>query len=504
MTCALLAIARDEDRFLDEWIQYHLYMGFDHIHLIDNNDKDTPINYSHPKVTIYRMHDVALGKNFCHTQCACYNKILDIINNQYDYCAICDIDEFFCFKKHKNVHSFIKTYLIEKEYNCAEIAWEVYDDNDLIYHINKPVRQLYTRIQTKMPFKWVANECSWGKSIFKLCNGIKTTPHWPEPHSMKSLGGFKTIHISKDTAVCNHYRTKCLEDYLLHKCKQCNAINAPFTKGNIIKSYFDFNDVTIDKLLYALKVCSEHNIKLSDYDKYFILSKFNELKLLTVVIRTHNRLSKLKQAICQLNNQTCVPEILVLDDNSQDKTRNWLSKYKNINYVSFNKNLGPGEILMRGRYMITTPYYIIMDDDDIWKHNDVVWNFYNCFIEKPDYDIYDTGGYLHVDFFVKTDLLLKCPMLPAWSRDDWYFDWIKRHGCVVENMTNNSFYCWNLSDENDHASNINNTIIGSAMKMFYNGDDKEKILNEINCKYHLGNLRERKVFDQIRKYFEDK
>ena len=38
LTTALCAIARHEEDYLAEWIDYHLALGFDHIFIYDNDD----------------------------------------------------------------------------------------------------------------------------------------------------------------------------------------------------------------------------------------------------------------------------------------------------------------------------------------------------------------------------------------------------------------------------------------------------------------------------------
>ena len=276
MTCVLLALARDEGRFMDEWINYHLSIGFDHIHICDNNDKNNSIKINNSRVTVHDFTWVDFksnGYNWPKLQTQIYNKILDDLYKTSDYCAICDLDEFFDFKG-LNVKEFINKFILEKEYTVAEIAWEVYTDNNLIYTPNIPVQEAYTEICEKMPFNWCKNECSWGKSIFKLNKGIKTTPHWPEPPSMIN---FKSHHVDKTIACVKHYRTKSLEDYLTHKVKNQNFAFAPAAGGNIIMAYFSFNEVTLDKLIFILDYFKTNDIKFTHNDKEFIKDSFNKL-----------------------------------------------------------------------------------------------------------------------------------------------------------------------------------------------------------------------------------
>ena len=38
-TSAIICVAKDEDHYIDEWIEYHLKLGFDAIYIIQNQWK---------------------------------------------------------------------------------------------------------------------------------------------------------------------------------------------------------------------------------------------------------------------------------------------------------------------------------------------------------------------------------------------------------------------------------------------------------------------------------
>ncbi len=502
MNCVLLAVARDEDSFIQEWIDYNLNLGFDHIYICDNNDIDKPLIINNDKVTILNYRGIDFSKNdyYGHDsiQKVIYNETLSKIDTQYDYCGVCDIDEFFDFNG-LNLQEFIQKYFIEEGYTCTEIPWVIYTDNGLIHKIDKPVQELYTQICDKMPFNWGKNECSWGKSIFKLNKGITMYgPHWPNEDSMSI---FKTKHFLREEAHVKHYRTKCLEDYLNHKVKYQNFHVAPATKGgNIIKAYFDFNDVTFEKILYALKFFKENNYQIKKIDREFILKQFDIIKPITIVIRTHNRLNDLNKCIQSLYTQTYTPNILILDDDSKDDTFRYVSNLKNVSYVKVNKNLGPGGILKHGRHMIQTPYYIILDDDDTYKDNTFIEYMYNMFIDYPDYDMYSSKCDLHVSSVVKTQKLLECPMLSAWCKDDWYFDWLKNNCICCPKLIENNFYNYNYLDENGKCHLIDEKFISFVTHNFYNEKKYDEILDYIDSMYHKCNERDRKVFDEVKEY----
>ena len=48
----ICAIALHEERYIDEWIQYHLALGFSHIYLYDNSNDHILKNKNSDKITI--------------------------------------------------------------------------------------------------------------------------------------------------------------------------------------------------------------------------------------------------------------------------------------------------------------------------------------------------------------------------------------------------------------------------------------------------------------------
>ena len=115
---ALVCIAKNEDKYIDEWIQYHLKLGFNAIHIYQNDWKHTN---PHPKAT---YHDIP-GNN---KQEEAYNQFLKAHHQQYRWAAFLDIDEYLVLKQHKNIHDFIKEYSL---YPAIGINWVLYGDNGM-------------------------------------------------------------------------------------------------------------------------------------------------------------------------------------------------------------------------------------------------------------------------------------------------------------------------------------------------------------------------------------
>ena len=174
-----------------------------------------------------------------------------------------------------NLEQFIQKFLSDK-YDCVTLPWVNYSDNDIVYHIDKPIQELYTKPSTKISHKdWDNTIHHCGKSIFQCRVGVQSNAHNPEPWYE-----FNILTLTREDGFVRHYRTKCLEDYLEHKVKCQNFSNVSICKSNIIDFYFQINDYTKDKVLYINKWVRKNNFMLSDVDVATIYT-LNKLFLIT-------------------------------------------------------------------------------------------------------------------------------------------------------------------------------------------------------------------------------
>ena len=88
---------------------------------------------------------------------------------------------------------------------------------------------------------------------------------------------------------------------------------------------------------------------------------------ISVVIPTFNRLSVLARALDSVINQTIKPhEIIVVDDGSNDQTRNWIrNKFPEISYF-YQKNMGVSTARNTGIDMAKGDWIAFLDSDDEW------------------------------------------------------------------------------------------------------------------------------------------
>jgi len=116
MKVSLVCIAKNEDHYIDEWVNYHLKLGFDKIFIYEN---DWESNLTNDKVVKIPVK----GKK---QQIPIYNKHITDYRSDYDWSAFLDVDEFIVLKKHKNIKDFLNDYQDEP---AVVINWVFFGNN---------------------------------------------------------------------------------------------------------------------------------------------------------------------------------------------------------------------------------------------------------------------------------------------------------------------------------------------------------------------------------------
>ena len=279
----IVAIAKLESDYIEEWVKYHLHIGFDHIYLYDNEDKPTYKNLLSnylDRMTIIHYP----GNN--HEHGVQYMILRDFANNymyskNITYCTHIDIDEFVVLKKHKNITDFVNEY-IKDDCGGITLVWRHFGSmgkqksNEPITHrftMTEDISKMYSRPNGgvfKILFKVSdVEEWCWKKAsykcgynhmpIFKENKYCKTTtgeiiePYGESPqfrpdykprlHFGKIPNGEARVkNINFDIIQLNHYKCKTLEEYRYIKTRgHVSRSNRP--KGDADFGQFDLNDI---------------------------------------------------------------------------------------------------------------------------------------------------------------------------------------------------------------------------------------------------------------------
>ena len=127
----LVAVAKNESKYIKEWLDYHLKLGFDQIYLIDNGNNGR-IDTSDPRLHIIVDSSPSI-------QLRAYNTIYGQLKLG-DVMCVLDIDEFLSIDT--NIDRFVRENL--QDCDCLRLSWQVYGDCGNVKYEKKPVLERFT------------------------------------------------------------------------------------------------------------------------------------------------------------------------------------------------------------------------------------------------------------------------------------------------------------------------------------------------------------------------
>ena len=203
MTSCIFTVIKDEHEYLDEWIQYHLNLGINHIFIFEDieseSHKDICIKYC-DKVSLYSV-DLLLKKinkqhfkNWFEQRQAIYNKegIWWIKENyNYDWCFYIDCDEYITLENdNETLNKVLNKYC---DYDVVILNWQNYNANG---YIKKPDYNQKCIIET----------------YTQICNKSIHDSIWKSTKLMYKLTNLKKYYI-RSTHLCSQLCKWCKTDY---------------------------------------------------------------------------------------------------------------------------------------------------------------------------------------------------------------------------------------------------------------------------------------------------
>lgn len=215
MKTSICAIIKNEQRFLKEWIEWHLNIGFDAIHLFEDKDSISHefICNEYDNVFLRRYeNDIEVQKilnsnGSSVSQLSLYNWFGDTYKSIYDWVAFIDIDEFITFADNYDLKQLCNEF---EPHSCVLLSWKIMGASG---HIKRPtcgVVEAYTQEEkpikrdTNYLFKSMCNLNRWKgmSSSLHVANGFVNTNH----NTNKNERYYNKAWI-------NHYFSKSWEDW---------------------------------------------------------------------------------------------------------------------------------------------------------------------------------------------------------------------------------------------------------------------------------------------------
>ena len=288
---ALCTMGKAENLYLNEFVDYYIKLGINHIFIYDNNEpnfekmSDILDNKYKKNITVYEsIKNKIKDQSTAFTDCYHKNK------NMFDWFLMVDMDEFLYLVEDNS----LKDYLSNKNFDKCDFikfTWAQSLDNNLIHYDN---RSLFERF--KPPYlkeKFV-------KTIIR--GNISDLKYWVHSPLYSPLRNVSCINTGKqiftnkiniesvepiniEKAFLIHFRYKSTEEFI-NKYKRGynnwygNRIN--YVLKIYIENYFEQNEITLEKINYIekeLKKCLIYLRIQYYFSKIFLLDKISHIIL---------------------------------------------------------------------------------------------------------------------------------------------------------------------------------------------------------------------------------
>ena len=256
---AMCAIVRCENKYLPEWVAYHLSLGVKKIYIYDNSrdgdEQPYKVLNDYTKTDAVEIIDFRNQGGDINVQDKAYNDCYTRHSMDYAWIGFLDIDEFVTAKrKSRNV---LPTLLGKMNADVVVLSWRVMTDSGLVHYEPKPVRERFTK-----PLK--GNRYEDGKEFVKsfVRGGLfgllfQNHPHCPAyPDSLKIVN-IKGEPVQKhpttkpvyEVAWVDHYMTKTAEEFV-EKTRRGFPNGERYTddyRQKAVEYFFAINERTAEK-----------------------------------------------------------------------------------------------------------------------------------------------------------------------------------------------------------------------------------------------------------------
>ena len=227
---SVILLIKHENRYLKEWIDWHLSLGFEHVYIYDNGTEekvDEIVDEYSTKIK-NKITVIDWSGSHAHIQQDAYNHFMENYKQDTRWGLFIDSDEFLRFTNGiSDVNTFLKDYEdytevwgYEVEYNAN--GHETYEDS--------PVRSRFThQVDTREGFYW--------KNFIQVNRIDSFLMHYAYYDKQKNLM-FKNEQSNQDLFVIEHYYTKSWEEWQW-KIKERGGADPHYHKA--LKEFFVYN-----------------------------------------------------------------------------------------------------------------------------------------------------------------------------------------------------------------------------------------------------------------------
>ena len=270
---ALCTMGRNENLYINEFVDHYLSLGVDTLFLYDDNieEKEKFVNALPQKDSIvieYTKDNDIKGQNHAYNHCYSRHK------NDYDWFIMIDMDEYLVIKNNDTLKGYLTDHVFDK-CDFIKLHWRIPSDNNLLHYENKSLferfqRPYYTSNHIKSIIRGhIDNLIYWIHSPKISPERNVTCDNIGRIINKTNLNFQSIMKVNTDRAYFVHFFFKSTEEFI-NKYRR-GYKDWPHLKVNaFIQNYFKNNKLTIEKVEMFENA---FNITLEKYRNKFHIKK---------------------------------------------------------------------------------------------------------------------------------------------------------------------------------------------------------------------------------------
>ena len=270
---ALCCIAKAENRYIRDFVEYYKNLNFDRIIIYDNNDPDgerfDDVIGDYIASGFVEIVDFRGGKV---VQLKAYEDCYAKNSRKYDWIAFFDCDEYLTFTdKSTDVHSFFSQDKF-LPFQVMHVNWMVFGDNDLLDDDGRSVTERFKN--PILPLDFVIWDCPENNHIKTIIRGGMPSFRWRNAHTILSdylrccnpearMTDIRS-HFQEfvfDTAYLRHYTTTTIGEWVRNKMKRGfpDQLESRWKELLTVERFYTINRRTPEKLAYVESIIKEES-----------------------------------------------------------------------------------------------------------------------------------------------------------------------------------------------------------------------------------------------------
>ena len=240
----IVCIAKKEHDYIEEFVKYHLALGFKCIYIYDNEDTPTYETLLHEYKDVKIIHLPFNNYHIPVQYLALEHFIRDYLyNTEITHVAHIDIDEYIVLKKHKNICDFILEYIIG---DCQGICmnWRFFGSSGKTEQTNEPVTTRFTMCERdgNPHIKTLFKKDHFLE--FNECHSVKFSYGHTKATNNVIINGPINNDIDFDIIQLNHYKCKTLPEFRYIRTRQRADVIGDINENvDELFKFFDINEV---------------------------------------------------------------------------------------------------------------------------------------------------------------------------------------------------------------------------------------------------------------------